>query len=277
MTRWSMPSNRPQTIRGPGPAASSTTRDWVNGRPRGLISRRGRSGAISAASMASASTSARSTMPGPPPAGVSSTLRWRSVAEARISRASSAHRPDASALPARLTPSGPGNISGNRVSTVARQVLASNVLVSEVMAFLGASRSARQTRIDDAPGVSAPDLDQASPRSLLLAAILDEFDRIVDHQMLVRPHDKGAFDPMIDHGRVPGLRLSRPFSWSGRWRCVAEYDVSILNVSNVPAFVVMVSCPTTFELPDRFQMLPLPALTSLDSNIPVLPTAFSGG
>src|SRR3954468_517229 len=96
------------------------TRDWVNGRPRGLINRRGRSGAISAASTAAASTSARNTMPGPPPAGVSSTLRWRSVAEARMSRASSAHRPDASARPARLMPSGPGNISGNRVSTVAR-------------------------------------------------------------------------------------------------------------------------------------------------------------
>src|SRR6185437_2949888 len=57
-----------------------------------------------------------------PPAGVSSTLRWRSVAESLMSRDSSAHRPDASALPARLTPSGPGNISGNRVRTVARQI-----------------------------------------------------------------------------------------------------------------------------------------------------------
>src|SRR5258706_10682318 len=127
MTRWSTPSNRPQTIRGPGPAASSTTQGWFNGRPRGLISSLGRSlgrpGAASAASMASASTSARITMPGPPAAGVSSTLRWRSVAESRMARAASAHRPDASALPARLTPSGPGNISGNRVRTVARQVI----------------------------------------------------------------------------------------------------------------------------------------------------------
>src|SRR6187397_2662989 len=62
-------------------------------------------------------------MPGPPPAGVSSTLRWRSVAESRMSRASSAHRPEASALPARLTPSGPGNMSGNSVRMVARQVI----------------------------------------------------------------------------------------------------------------------------------------------------------
>src|ERR1700727_994200 len=121
MTRWSMPSKRPQTISGPDPAASSATRDWVNGRPRGLISNFGRSEATSAASMAAANTSARNTMPGPPPAGVSSTLRWRSVAEARISRASSAHSPAESALPARLTPSGPGNISGNRVRTVVCQ------------------------------------------------------------------------------------------------------------------------------------------------------------
>src|SRR5580693_8820040 len=123
-----MPSNRPQTINGPGPAASSATWNWVNGRPRGLINRRGRSEAISAASIAAASTSARSTMPGPPPAGVSSTLRWRSVAESRISRVSSAQRPEASALPARLTPSGPGNISGNSVSTVARQMVALAVI-----------------------------------------------------------------------------------------------------------------------------------------------------
>src|SRR4249920_2933296 len=38
-----------------------------------------------------------------------------------MSRVSSTQIPAASALPARLTPSGPGNISGNRVSTVARQ------------------------------------------------------------------------------------------------------------------------------------------------------------
>src|SRR3954447_2304458 len=38
-----------------------------------------------------------------------------------MSRASSSQSPDASARPARLTPSGPGNISGNSVSTVTRQ------------------------------------------------------------------------------------------------------------------------------------------------------------
>src|SRR3954449_3941682 len=36
-----MPSKRPQTIRGPGPAASSITRDWVNGRRRADKNRRG--------------------------------------------------------------------------------------------------------------------------------------------------------------------------------------------------------------------------------------------
>src|SRR5689334_1730178 len=118
-----MPSKRPQTIRGPGPLASSTTRSCVNGRPRGLISSRGRSGVTFAASIAAARISARSTMPGPPPAGVSSTLRCLSVAELRMSRASSSHRPETSALPARLTPSGPGNISGNSVRMMARQLI----------------------------------------------------------------------------------------------------------------------------------------------------------
>ena len=56
---------------------------------------------MSAASIAAASTSARSTMPGPPPAGVSSTLRCLSVADARMSRASSAQREDASSRLAR--------------------------------------------------------------------------------------------------------------------------------------------------------------------------------
>src|ERR1700755_589290 len=105
----------------PGPVANSRARAWVNGRPRGLINRRGRSSGTLAASIAAARISARSTMPGPPPAGVSSTLRCLSVADTLMSRASSAQIPDASALPARLTPSGPGNISGNSVRTVARQ------------------------------------------------------------------------------------------------------------------------------------------------------------
>ena len=64
--------------------------------------------------------------------------------------------------------------------------------------------------------------------------------------------------------------MSRPFFRVGSLAFRAEYDVSILKVSNVPAFVVTVSCPTTFDLPDRFQLLPLPALTSLDCNSPGL-------
>src|SRR5947207_3429537 len=42
--------------------------------------------------------------------------------------------------------------------------------------------------------------------------------------------------------------------------------VSILNVSNVPALVVMVSWPTTLERPDRFQMMPLLLLISSASD-----------
>src|SRR6266851_7053560 len=90
--------------------------------------------------MAAASTSARSTMPGPPPAGVSSTLRCRPVAVSLMSRASSAQSPDASALPARLTPSGPGNISGNRVSTVARQVILETITELIQASYAGLTR-----------------------------------------------------------------------------------------------------------------------------------------
>src|SRR5690606_9773050 len=74
------------------------------------------------ASTAAATTSARITMPGPPPAGVSSTERCRSVAKSRISTASRVHSRASSALPASDTPSGPGNISGQSVSTVADQL-----------------------------------------------------------------------------------------------------------------------------------------------------------
>src|SRR5260221_714591 len=80
-------------------------------------------GVGAAASTARASTSARITMPGPPPAGVSSTERCLSLACARISTASRLQRLAASALPARLKPSGPGNISGKMVRTVARHML----------------------------------------------------------------------------------------------------------------------------------------------------------
>src|SRR5690554_5774769 len=73
------------------------------------------------ASTAAATTSARITMPGPPPAGVSSTERCRSVAKSRISTASRVHFRVSSARPASDTPSGPGNISGKSVSTVADQ------------------------------------------------------------------------------------------------------------------------------------------------------------
>ena len=53
-----------------------------------------------------------STIPAPPPAGVSSTVRCLSVAKSRICTVSSDHVPSSSARPASDTPSGPGNISG---------------------------------------------------------------------------------------------------------------------------------------------------------------------
>src|SRR5689334_483868 len=75
-----------------------------------------------AASSAASTTSGRITLPAPPPNGVSSTVLCRSVAKLRMSEVSSRHSPFSKALPARLCPSGPGNISGKRVSTRAVQV-----------------------------------------------------------------------------------------------------------------------------------------------------------
>ena len=92
--RSSTPSKRPHRMTAPGPRASVATRACVSGTPRGLISRRGRaSSGDDAASSARASTSAFITMPGPPPAGVSSTVRCLSVACARMS--THVERPDA--------------------------------------------------------------------------------------------------------------------------------------------------------------------------------------
>ena len=60
-------------------------------------------------------------MPAPPPNGRSSTLRWRSVAKSRGLIVSSDQTPSCSARPASEWPSGPGNISGNNVTTLAAQ------------------------------------------------------------------------------------------------------------------------------------------------------------
>src|SRR5476651_718766 len=84
------------------------------------MSGRSKAGTASIAAMA---TSARITMPGPPPAGVSSTVRCLPSPCSRMSRTSRFQRFFSSALPRSETPSGPGNISGNRVRTVADQLL----------------------------------------------------------------------------------------------------------------------------------------------------------
>src|SRR5579859_434832 len=69
--------------------------------------------------MAASRTSGRITMPAPPPNGLSSTVRCLSVAYPRMSTASIVQIPSARPRPASEWPSGPGNISGNRVSTMA--------------------------------------------------------------------------------------------------------------------------------------------------------------
>ncbi len=120
MTRWSMPSKRPARRMTPGAAASSRTIACVSGSPRGERQIAGASGARArAASMRAATTSARSTMPAPPPAGVSSTWRWRPRPKSRNATVSRPHSPRFRASPASEAPSGPGNSSGNSVTTVA--------------------------------------------------------------------------------------------------------------------------------------------------------------
>jgi hypothetical protein len=92
--------------------------------PRGVSASIGRPSAT--LSIAAARTSGLSTIPAPPPAGVSSTLRCLSVAKSRMWTVSSDQVPSSSARPARLTPSGPGNISGYSVRTVERNGMAAD-------------------------------------------------------------------------------------------------------------------------------------------------------
>ena len=102
--------------RAPGPASADARAARGEGAGAG-------SSAARPASRLAASTSARSTMPAPPPAGVSSTARWRPTPWSRMSCAASAHSPRARPSPASERPSGPGNIAGNRVKTSARHIV----------------------------------------------------------------------------------------------------------------------------------------------------------
>src|ERR1700680_2013806 len=73
--------------------------------------------------MAETATSARTTMPGPPPEGVSSPVRWRPTPWTRMSRTSRSQSRSCKALSISEAASGPGNNSGNSVRTVARHML----------------------------------------------------------------------------------------------------------------------------------------------------------
>src|SRR5471032_1436597 len=87
------------------------------------------------------------TMPAPPPKGASSTVPWRSLANRLMSTVDSSHVPSCNALPARLSPSGPGNISGKSVSAVARHTLphASFVSPADNRPAGGSTRSEEHT------------------------------------------------------------------------------------------------------------------------------------
>src|SRR5271163_747847 len=187
MTRSSTPSKRPQTTTTPGPTLSASTRAWVSGTPRGDIRSRGRMSAA-AASTARPSTSGFITMPGPPPAGVSSTERCLSMAKLRISTTSSAQAPDAKALPARLPPSGPGNMSGKMVRTLARHI----------------STAPRQ-RIDDNHSrseIDARHIGFVERHQLRLVAVVGpHLDQIAGAEIMHRDDGTELLAGAVDHGK----------------------------------------------------------------------------
>ena len=85
----------------PSPAARSSASAWSKRRPAGPSRNSGRGG--STASTQAKIGSGRITMPAPPPNGVSSTVRWTSVAWSRGSWQRRSSSPAARALPSRLS------------------------------------------------------------------------------------------------------------------------------------------------------------------------------
>ena len=122
ITRWSRPSNRPQSRIAPGPAASARTRAWVSGAParREIDERAGR------ACRARRIDRRRRHIGPHHHAGPAAGRRVVDACDACPGRARGyrAHRATRDFSPAPCpsseTPSGPGNISGNSVRTVAR-------------------------------------------------------------------------------------------------------------------------------------------------------------
>ena len=125
-TRWSTLSNRPQTRVRPCVRDRRRAAAWSKGRPLGerqITGHASRSAGVPSAAWSSAAaiTSARSTMPAPPPAGGASTVRWRPRPKPRRSTVSSAQSPRSSARPVSDSPSVPGKACGKSVTTLARQ------------------------------------------------------------------------------------------------------------------------------------------------------------
>src|SRR4051794_27189873 len=132
-----MPSYRPQAKTRPGSAAHSAAMAWVNRRPAGVgTTSRVPGGRTS--SRARPQGSGRMTMPGPPPYGASSTVRWRSSVQARRSCTAMVTRPRSAALPSSDWRSG-ARYSGKIVTTSTRKP------ISELQEALGRVH-------DDLPG-----------------------------------------------------------------------------------------------------------------------------
>src|SRR5581483_4368527 len=218
MTRSSTPSKRPQTRTTPGPPASASTRLWVSGTPRGDINRSGRASAA-AASIARASTSAFITMPGPPPAGVSSTVRCLSAAKLRISTMSSAQAPAASALPARLKPSGPGNISGKMLRTEARHISAAPLVRARLRVVVFFRRMRGQNRNGEfvEHELAARDIDVRHIRIVerqqlgLVAGIEFQLDEIAGAEIVDRHHAAQSLAAAIDNRQSDQIRVIKLF------------------------------------------------------------------
>src|SRR6185437_8595647 len=218
MTRSSTPSKRPQTRSAPGPPASVSTRLCVSGTPRGDINSRGRASAA-AASMARASTSAFITMPGPPPAGVSSTVRCLSAAKLRISTMSSDQAPAVSALPARLKPSGPGNISGKMLRTNARHISAAPLLRARlrVVVLFGRSRGQKRNGLLAEHQLAARDVDAGHVGIVerqqlgLVAGIEFQLDEIAGAEIVDRHHAAQSLAAAIDNRQSDQIRVIKLF------------------------------------------------------------------
>src|SRR5690606_1351250 len=150
-----------------------------------------------ARSIAASSGSGFITMPWPPPYGVSSTVRCRSLVKSRGLTKSTSTSSAARALPSRLAASGESNSSGNSVTTVKR--MAAGRGWARWAASAAADPILRDAlgRVDDDAAPIEVDVDQE-----LVDHGEQPLDRaVLDHQPVLR----AGLDP-ADHAPVGAVR-----------------------------------------------------------------------